>query len=296
MKKLLFLFNPHTGGGRLKNKLLEILCLFSAAGYELSVWPTKAQGNARDIVRNHAAGHDLLVCCGGDGTMNEVVDGLKDVDPKPLVGYIPGGTTNDFAASLQLPRSDMLAAAERIISPKKLYQCDYGTFNGRAFTYVAAFGAFTDVPYKTKQNYKNALGYFAYLVGGIQELTTLKPTHVKVVCEEGEFEGDYLLGMVTNSVSVAGFKFSDEDHKVQMNDGLFEMVLVRQPQKLGDLAELYAALTSGNFSSPLLTVVKSGHIRLASAEPISWTLDGEFGGQVRETDIQVRRRELLICI
>ncbi|MDL2294986.1 YegS/Rv2252/BmrU family lipid kinase [Ruminococcaceae bacterium OttesenSCG-928-D13] len=294
MKKMLFIFNPHTAGGRLKTRLMEMLVKFSEAGYEMCVWPTASAGHARQITRDHAAGCDLVVCCGGDGTLNEVVDGMKGLRPKPLLGYIPGGTTNDFATSLQIPKSDMLSAVDRIIKPKRIYQCDFGTFNDRAFTYVAGFGAFTDVSYKTPQNIKNLLGYFAYLLEGVQRLPGLKPTHIRCECDEGVFEDDYLLGLVSNSASVAGFHV-DSGHTVQMDDGLFEMVLVRQPHNLSDLATLYSAVASGDFSSPLLTVVRGREFKLSTDQAIPWTLDGEFGGEVQEVLVKVHNKELLIC-
>lgn len=294
MKKMLFIFNPHTAGGRLKTRLMELLVRFGAAGYEMSVWPTAAAGHAREIVLAHAAGCDVVACCGGDGTLNEVVDGMKDLRPKPLLGYIPGGTTNDFANSLQIPRSDMLSAAERIINPKRIFRCDFATFNGRAFTYVAGFGAFTDVSYKTPQHIKNVLGYFAYLLEGVQRLPGLEPTHICCECDEGVFEDDYLLGLISNSVSVGGFHM-DNGHTVQLDDGLFEMILVKQPQNLSDLATLYNAVAGGDFSSPLLAVVRAKEFHVVAGEPIAWTLDGEFGGQVQDVRVEVRHRELLIC-
>jgi YegS/Rv2252/BmrU family lipid kinase len=294
---MLFIFHPQTGGGRLKNKLMEIICRFSAAGYELCVWPTTGTGHARAIAASHAKGADMVVCCGGDGTLNEVVDALMAMEPacRPTVGYIPGGTTNDYATSLLLPKSDMLAAAERIIRPKKVYHSDVGTFNGRAFTYVAAFGAFTDISYKTPQNVKNALGYLAYLLEAVQHLGKTASCRARFVCSEESFEDDYLLGMVANSASVAGFHFKNS-HKVRLDDGLFEVLLVKPPHNLGELGELSAALLGGNYASPLLTVTRVSGLRFESAEPISWTLDGEFGGSLTAADIQVHPRVLKICI
>ena len=295
MKKMLFVFNPHTGSGKLKNHMLDILCRFSAADFEVTVRPTAAAGDARKIVCECAEDYDIVVCCGGDGTMNEVVDGIKLHRPKPVLGYIPGGTTNDFASSLGLPKTDMMAAVDRIISPKKIYPCDFGIFNDRAFTYVAAFGAFTSVSYETPQSVKNMLGYFAYLIEGLQQLPSLQPIHARVECDEGIFEDDYMLGMVLNSVSVGGFNFPGEN-KVKMDDGLFELLLVRRPLKLSELAELYASVTSGKFDSHLLTIVRSKHLMFELEAPAAWTLDGEFGGTTDTVEIDVQHQGLLLCV
>ncbi len=296
MKNMLFIFNPHTGGGRLKNKLMDILCLFSAAGYTLKVCPTHAEGDARKLTRQHGEDADILVCCGGDGTLNEVVDGLMCLKNIPEVGYIPGGTTCDFAASMKLPRRNMMRAANRILTPKQLYQCDVGILNNRAFTYVAAFGAFTDVPYITPQKYKNAAGYFAYVLSGIQQLPSIQSSHVRIECDDCTLhEGDYLFGMIANSASVAGFSFPDKK-KVQLDDGVFEVLLVHYPQNLVELGELSTALLSGNTKSPLLSILRISEASFSFASPTSFTLDGEFGGSHTNVDIIVKNKALQIRI
>jgi YegS/Rv2252/BmrU family lipid kinase len=295
LKTLLFIFNPATGGGQIKASLMDILCLFSAAGYALNVWPTQASGDARRIARAQAPLADIVVCCGGDGTLSEVVDGLTAFNPMPLVGYIPCGTTCDFAASLLLPKQRPLAAAQRVLRPGKIYRCDIGLFNRRAFTYVAGFGAFTDVSYQTSQTHKNLLGYFAYMLEGMQRLPNLKPSRVRVECAQGVFEDDYLLGMVTNSAAVAGFTFPGKK-KVRLDDGLFELLLVRYPQNIAQLGDLSAAFLTGDDSSPLLKVLHISGAKIISETELPWTLDGEYGGKHRRVDIEVRRRALSLCI
>lgn len=295
MKKLLFIFNPHTGGGRLKNKIMEILCLFTKHGYELSVWPTQKMGDARRIAEKRGSRADLLVCCGGDGTLNEVVDGIKDLEKKPLLGYIPGGTTCDFASSLGLPKTDMMAAARRIMEPKSVFECDTGIFMDRAFTYVAAFGAFTDVSYKTQQKNKNALGHFAYVLGAMQQLPNLESHHTKVICDGEVLEENILLGMVTNSVSVGGFNFP-KANRVQLNDGKLEVLLVRQPRGLSELGELSTSILAGPTSSPLLKQVQARDIQFFFDSEVPWTLDGEFGGNHKDVTIGIRDKMISVCI
>lgn len=293
-KKMLFIFNPATGAGRLKNNFMDIVCRFADAGYAIRVCPTKAQGDARDIARKLAQKHDIVVCCGGDGTLNEVVDGMSVFEKPPLLGYIPGGTTCDFAASLKLPKANMLAAANRIITPNEHFCCDLATLNRRAFVYVAAFGAFTNVPYTTPQKHKNALGYFAYLLEAMQQLQTMGPEHVKVVCDGQEIEDDFLLGMITNSTSVAGFSFPNQQ-KIQLDDGIFEVILAKQPKNLADLGELSSAILRGTFNSHLLTILRASKISFSFEREMEWTMDGEFGGAIKHADIEVRKCAFTIC-
>lgn len=294
MQKMLFIFNPNTGGNRLKNQLLELLRLFSKAGYEVTVFPTAAPGDARRAVETKAPGYDLVVCCGGDGTLNEVVDGLMQLVIRPRLGYIPGGTTNDFASSLKIPKANMLAAAERIVQPKREFLCDIGCLNTRAFTYVAAFGAFTDVSYTTPQPYKNVLGYFAYVLEAVQRLPHLPFCRVSIKTQEAEWEEELLFGMVTNSTSVGGFAhFAPED--VRLDDGLFEVLLVRRPHNLGDFGALSVALLKRDTSSEYVKALRVNSIAFYSDEPLSWTLDGEFGGKMKRARIEVVPRTLTIC-
>lgn len=296
MSKMLFVFNPHTGGGRLKNKLMQILGIFSSAGYEVTVHPTAFSGDARQTVRERAGQYDIVACCGGDGTLNEVVDGLSFLQNPPLLGYIPGGTTNDFASSLHLPRSDMLAAAERIVNPRKILACDSGRCNDRIFNYVAAFGAFTDVSYETPQKFKNMLGYFAYLLEAVQKLPNLPHYKLSVTANGKTRSGDFLLGMVTNSSSVGGLSLFATD-TIQLDDGIFECVFIRYPANLRQLGKLSSALVRHDASSsPLLLTLRCSSIQIHCQEPIAWTLDGEYGGSFADTDIAVKNKSFRICV
>lgn len=295
MKKCVFIFNPHTGGGRLRGKLMEIICMLSAAGYELSVYPTAARGNARTFAMEKGKNAHLVVCCGGDGTLNETVDGLMQLENRPLLGYIPGGTTNDFASSLTLPKTDMIKAAKRIISPKKEFEFDVGSFNEQSFNYVAAFGAFTDVSYTTPQAFKNLLGYFAYIAEGVQRLPNLKTFHAKLSCCEESIEDEFLFGMVANSTSVGGFQFGSTG-KVRLDDGRFEMLMIRKPNSLSELSSLSASLITRNLTSPYLIARRITKLEVISKNPIPWTIDGEFGGEHSHSLITVNQKALRICI
>lgn len=275
-KKLLFVYNSHAGKARIKNYLVGMIDLFTKEGYEVTCCPTQKQGDAVGIVAERLKEFDLLVCSGGDGTLDEVVTGLIRSGKRVPLGYIPAGSTNDFAGSLGIPKQ-MMKAAE-VIMQKKEFVCDIGRMNGDIFVYVAAFGLFTEVSYETNQQMKNLMGHMAYILEGTKRLSDIHSYHMKVFADDRELEGDYLYGMVTNSHSVGGFKHLTGKN-VSLNDGLFEVMLVEMPRNPLDLSKLVTSLMSGKFDSDeCIHCFKSAHIRFESEMEISWTRDGEFGG------------------
>ena len=250
MKRLLLIMNPTSGTKKANPHLSEILSIFSQAGYESLVWMTQKRGDATEITALRGAEADLIVCIGGDGTFNEVVSGAISAGIKTPIGYIPAGSTNDFAASLGLPKN-VIQAAQAIVAGKPR-AFDVGRFRDRHFTYVASFGAFTKTSYATPQNVKNALGHMAYVLGGIKELSAIHRCHVAVTLDDGEREeGDYIFGAVSNSTSVGGILTLDPEI-VDMNDGQFELLLVKYPENPAELAAMVIALTSQNYESPFL--------------------------------------------
>lgn len=228
MRKILFIFNPCSGKAQLKNKLMDILNLLAKAGGELLVHPTQGPGDAREAVKAYANSVDLVICSGGDGTLSETINGLVALERCPDLGYIPSGSTNDFAASLHLPK-DMLAAAVLAVSGVPC-PVDVGLFCGdRHFIYIAAFGMFTEVSYSTPQEKKNVLGHQAYMLESVKSLTTIKSYSMKVECEEMLLEGEFIFGMITNTMSVGGFK-GLVSQEVALDDGEFEVMFVRTPK------------------------------------------------------------------
>ena len=199
-KKMLFVFNPCSGKGQIKTKLLEIIDIFVKGGYEVLVHPTQEPQDGYRQVKKFAQDVDLVVCSGGDGTLDEVVTALMEVEKEVPLGYIPAGSTNDFANSLSIPKD--MAQAARAIVEGKCYSCDVGSFNEDTFVYVAAFGIFTDVSYQTDQNLKNLLGHLAYVLEGTKRIFNVKTYHMKVTSNGETFEDDYIYGMVSNSRSV----------------------------------------------------------------------------------------------
>lgn len=288
-KKLFFVFNPKAGKGKIKTALMDIVDIFNKGGYEVVIRATQYPKDAYEMTRKYADKVDLVVCSGGDGTLDEVVAGLVETGSKVPVGYIPAGSTNDFAGSLFIPKN-MVAAAEMIME-ENVYRCDIGKFNKQTFTYIAAFGLFTDVAYETDQDLKNILGHLAYLLEGVKRLFDIQSYHMKVTTEDEIFEDDFMYGMITNSRSVGGFK-NLTGKNVDMNDGLFEVTLITTPKNPMDMQEIIAGLMSGKDNSDLIYTFKTSRIRIQSDEAVAWTLDGEYGGDHKEIEIRNLHRAL----
>ena len=288
-KKLFFVFNPKAGKGKIKTALMDIVDIFNKGGYEVVIRATQYPKDAYEMTRKYADKVDLVVCSGGDGTLDEVVAGLVETGSKVPVGYIPAGSTNDFAGSLFIPKN-MVAAAEMIMA-ETVYRCDIGKFNKQTFTYIAAFGLFTDVAYETDQDLKNILGHLAYLLEGVKRLFDIQSYHMKVTTEDEIFEDDFMYGMITNSRSVGGFK-NLTGKNVDMNDGLFEVTLITTPKNPMDMQEIIAGLMSGKDNSDLIYTFKTSRIRIQSDEAVAWTLDGEYGGDHKEVEIRNLHRAL----
>ena len=285
MKKLLFVYNPHSGKGLIKNKLCEILDIFAKAGYEMTVCPTQHAMDGYDKVCGADGRYDLIVCSGGDGTLNEVISAvMTHCMAKPKIGYIPAGSTNDFAKSLGIPKNMVKAA--KLISNDNSFLCDIGVMNGRFFNYVAAFGAFTDVSYKTPQSMKNVLGHQAYIVESLKSLSKIKAYNMKVTCNDITITGNYIYGMVANSKSVGGMK-GIAGKNILLDDGLFEVILVREAKNPLELQQIVAGLFSKNQDSPMVDRFKASKVIFESDKAISWTLDGEYADDHQLVEIDV---------
>ena len=283
MKKMLFVMNPYAGQRRANRYLADILSIFNRAGYRVESYMTGARGEATDIVRQYAPEMDLVACCGGDGTFNETVNGLLHSEVNIPVGYIPAGSTNDFAASLGLP-TNILQAAETVVTgePSAL---DVGKFGDRYFSYVASFGAFTRTSYATPQSVKNALGHAAYILGGISELSQLRTEHVKLQLDDEIVEDDFLFGAVSNSTSVGGV-LSLDPKQVDLRDGKFEVLLLRSPRELGELSECIRAVQTAEYNCKMLTFTPASRITIWANAGMPWTLDGEMEPGHEEVTIE----------
>lgn len=283
-KRLFFIYNQTSGKARIRNHLADIIDVFIRAGYQTEVHATQGRMDAKEQVMNRWREFDRIVVSGGDGTLNEAVSGLIEAGGDTVIGYIPCGSTNDYSASLGLPKQFTKAAAVCV----KGTPCDMdvGRFNGKSFVYVAAFGAFSKVSYSTPQNMKNVLGHQAYILEGAKSLTEIRPHEAKITWDDGETEESFLLGMISNSTSVGGFRGITGDN-VDLSDGLFEVTLVREirnPNDFGKAAAYILGLEKSKNESILNFKTKS--IRIVSKDEIEWSLDGEYGGSVCEAEIE----------
>lgn len=293
MKKLLFIFNPYSGKAQIKNKLLQIVDIMVKAGYEVTIYPTQARADALNLVQKRAKKYDLVVCSGGDGTLDEAVSGMMLSEKKVPLGYIPAGSTNDFANSLKIPK-DMVKAAKAAVSGKK-FACDVGKFNDSFFIYVAAFGIFTAVSYKTSQEWKNILGHAAYILEGAKSLHEITSYRMRVEYEDQVIEDEFIYGMITNSNSVGGFK-NMTGKNVLLDDGKFEVTLIRKPKNLVELNEILASLSNMIDDTDAIYSFKSDCITFYAEEKVPWTLDGEYGGNPQEVKISNQQQALEIMV
>ena len=282
-KKLLFVFNPKSGMGLIKNHLLDIIDIMVKAGYEPTVYPTQARGDATRIVRATGANYERIVCSGGDGTLDEVVTGMREGNVKVPLGYIPAGSTNDFARTLGIP-NDMVKAAQIAVG-NHAFACDVGQFNDDTFIYIAGFGIFTEISYDTPQELKNVLGHAAYILSAAKSLASI-PSYLMQVEANGEVIQDrFIYGMITNSISVAGFKgLTGKD--VQLDDGEFEVTLIKSPTNPIELNEIIAYLTGITHESKMVYAFKASQVQVRSRSSVTWTMDGENGGEHWCVDIK----------
>ena len=272
MKKMLFIVNPCAGKCRIKKYLIKILDIFNRGGYEVITFVTAKRGDCVQIARERAGQVDILVCAGGDGTFNEMITGMLDSGVSVPVGYIPCGSTNDLAKSLQLPTNILKAA--KVVLEGTAHPLDIGRFGDRYFSYVASFGVFTRTSYATSQSLKNALGHMAYVLEGVKELSQLKKTHIRFDMGDQTIEGDYIFGAVSNSTSVGGILTLDPK-QVDMSDGLFELLLIRKPESLRELHDCIKALQKRKYNCSVITFVTAANLNITADPDMAWTLDGE---------------------
>lgn len=282
MKRLLFIFNPMAGRAKLSGHLLDIVSFYTKSNYLVTMYCTQKKGDGYAFLRGWDKSYDLIVCAGGDGTLNEVISAILDFDIRIPLGYIPFGSTNDFARSIGIPQN-IKAAMETTINGTP-YEIDIGQFNRSYFVYVAAFGIFTNVSYSTPQKMKNVLGYMAYILEGIKAISELKSYRLTLECESVRTEGNFIVGLIMNSFSVAGFKTPFHTN-TKLNDGIFEVLFIRMPQSVLELQSIIASLLSGQLeqSSHILSF-RTSSLAITS-EPMDWTLDGEHGGRQEAVEI-----------
>lgn len=284
MKKLLLVVNPCSGQKKAKRALADITAVFNRADFDVSVYITGARGDATRLCAERAGDFERVVCSGGDGTFNEVLSGVLQSGAKPLIGYIPSGSTNDFAGSLHLSKDLVQAARDAATGVPAPF--DVGRFNGRYFSYIASFGAFTRTSYTTSQSVKNALGHLAYLLAGIKELPAIRSRRLRLTTDDGAvYEDDYIFGAVSNSTSVAGVLTLDPAI-VDMSDGKFELLLVRKPKHLAELNACVLSLLRQEYDTPMLTLASACSVQVQAPQDMDWTLDGEYAEGCEQYSIE----------
>ena len=284
MKKMLFVMNPYAGMRKANRYLADIIALFNRADYDVTTYMTAGPGDAIGVVERKAREMDVVVCCGGDGTFNETISGILRSGCDVPVGYIPAGSTNDFATSMKLSSNIMQAAADIVVGEPQRY--DVGRFGNRYFSYVASFGAFTRASYSTPQSVKNALGHTAYLLEGISELSQIKKEHVRLELDGRVVEDDFLFGAISNSTSLGGVLTLDPK-QVDMGDGKFEILLVRAPENLTEISECIMATQTLNYEScAMVTFCSAERVKVFADPEMPWTLDGEKEDGHEEVDVE----------
>ena len=289
MKQLLLIVNPVSGTKKAGKSLADIIGVFNQAGYDTRVFITNQQGDAAKAAKEYGQGKDLIVCCGGDGTLNETVTGLIQGELDIPIGYIPAGSTNDFGGSLGLP-GDVVEAAKRIARGRE-HNYDIGSFGDRYFAYVASFGAFTQTSYSTSQDAKNALGHFAYILQGIQDLPRIRKEHIRMELDGEVVEGDYLFGSISNSTRIGGVISLSPD-VVDLSDGKLDVLLVKEPKDIQQLYECDVALRTGQYNCGMITFRSASRIKITADPDMFWTLDGERAEGKRTLIIENLHRRL----
>ncbi len=292
-QKLLFIFNPKSGMGLIRNSLVDIIDTMVKAGYEVTTYTTQAPKDATRKVMEDGAGYDRIICSGGDGTLDEVVTGIREAKLSIPLGYIPAGSTNDFATSLGIP-GNMVKAAEIALGDNTAL-VDIGKFNEDTFVYIAAFGIFTEISYETPQDLKNMLGHLAYILSAVKSLASIPNRSMRIEVGDRVIEDSFIYGMITNSLSAGGFK-GITGKNVKLDDGEFEVTLIRGPQDPLELNEIVGFLTGIIPETKMVYSFKAKDIRLTCTEEVPWTLDGEFGGCRANVEIHNLCKKLQIVV
>lgn len=292
MKRMLFIYNQTAGKGQVKQQLASAIDRFTQAGWLVTAYPTQGKGDAARMARELGGHYDRVVCAGGDGTLSEVVSGLMELPEPPALGYVPAGSTNDCAHNLRLPSGIVKAAM--VATQGEPRALDVGKINGKPFIYVAAFGAFTEVAYDTPQELKNTFGHLAYVMAGIGQLPNLTPYHLKVEYGDTVIEDDFLYGMVCNTYSVGGLKGPVlPSDRVVLDDGLFEVVLVRKSIKLNDLTSVLQSLVLNvPVNTAAVVSFEAGRVAITCDKAIPWTVDGEYGGTFAVSHVENCRQAI----
>ncbi len=295
MKKLLLIYNPKSGTGRIKSKLSDVVDMCVKEGYEVTIRPTQAKLDAMEYIAENGNRFEKIICSGGDGTLDEVVKGMLAGGYDIPIGYIPAGSTNDFAASLGISSSTTKAAKVAVYGEP--FACDIGKFNADYFVYVAAFGILTEVSYETDQKVKNVLGHMAYVGEALRSFSpaSMKSYNLSVIAGDRMIKDDFIYGMVSNSASVGGMKILPVN-EIALDDGEFEVLLVKYPRNIEEINMMISSLLAQDPDPEYIYYFKTSHLEVHSEEEVSWTLDGENGGSHTDIEIENIGKAFRICV
>ncbi|MBQ9827780.1 MAG: YegS/Rv2252/BmrU family lipid kinase [Lachnospiraceae bacterium] len=283
MKKMLFIVNKVSGKGAIKPKLCEVIDIFMKGGYDVTVHITQDKLDGLETAKARAGEFDMIVCSGGDGTLNEIVTGVLASGVRVPIGYIPAGSTNDYSRSLSIPRN-IIKAAENVVKGVP-FGCDVGRFNRDNFIYVAAWGVFSELSYETSQSLKKTLGYLAYVLGGIKSIKDIKFMKMEVDCDGEKTVDEFMFGAITNSARVGGLKIPGGT-SMDLDDGLFEVLFIRKPRNIVDINNIVGAILLRNVEEKYMFYRKARSVKVRCNEPVKWTLDGENGGSHKNVSIK----------
>lgn len=284
MKNMLFIINAVSGRYALEDTLMRVIEIFAKADYDVNIHMTKGEDDVKVLIKEHGAEYDIIVCCGGDGTLNEVVTCVYNYGIDVKIGYIPGGTTNDFAGTHHIDTVTTGAATQ--IAEGLVREVDVGVLNGNPFVYVAAFGLFSDVSYTTARALKQNMGHAAYVIEGIKSVLKSKAFNLRVEYDDNVIEGEFILGMVSNSKRIGGFELPILKN-ILYDDGEMEVTLVRKPKGAGETQRLLNRLIVQSPDSDIVHMFKTSKLKITSDVEIPWSIDGEYGGAFKDMDIRV---------
>ena len=294
MQSVLLIVNPVSGRQKARMMLFSIVNFLSHSGCKTTVYTTTSQGNATELVRKHAPDHDRIICCGGDGTLNEIFSGLATLDVSIPVGYIPTGTTNDLANALGL--SSNVKRAIYLALHGKICDLDLGTFNDdKYFSYVASFGAFSKVAYETPQWLKNRLGRASYFFYGISEIADIRSHRVRIIADGVEIDGEFIYGSVSNSTVIGGLVKLPEG-SIRLDDGKFEVMLIRTPKDPMDLHQIIQSLVNQDYSEDFVLFFTASSVEFLFEVEVPWTVDGEYAGESRKVNIGNMQKKAKILV
>jgi YegS/Rv2252/BmrU family lipid kinase len=295
VKKILFVVNKKTGAGKNSSKVYEAVREFAAAGYATTICPIDIglRMEAADFLREEQ--YDKVICMGGDGTLSHTVTSVMELEDRPVIGYIPAGTTNDFSHNIGLGKDIKRAALTAVYGDR--FSFDIGKFNDRYVTYVAVFGAFSDVSYGTNQYFKNVFGHAAYVIKGIAAApkSLSDKSHMKIETDEETIEGDFVFGAIGNTFTVGGFRLN-EMKRENLHDGYFELILIPAPKSKSELPRIAASILRDKVDSPYVIFRRIKRARITAEQNTAWTIDGEEGGNITQADFEVAPEAVTVMV